>query len=87
MKKNLHIIFRENKWFVVREGTRTVVKTFKSKPNAMSFAYHDTLKNDACIFEHDEHGKIKTVKCPKKEIPRVLKIFRLKFGLDEDKRR
>jgi len=83
MKKNLHIIFRDNKWFVIRENTRTVVKKFKSRARAMSFAYHNTLKNDACIFIHDEHGRIKNVKCPKKEMPKILKTFRLKFGLDK----
>ena len=81
MKKNTHIVLRNGKWAVVKEGAKRASRVFKARASALSYAYHDTLKEDTCMFVHDKNGKIKSVKCPKREVPGLLKHFQMKYGL------
>jgi len=53
MKKNTHIVLRNGKWAVVKEGAKRASRVFKARASALSYAYHDTLKEDTCMFVHD----------------------------------
>ena len=82
MKKNTHIVLKNGHWAVLKEGARRASRIFKTRASALSYAYHDSLKEDTCMFVHDKDGKIKSVKCPKREVPGLLKRFQERYGLN-----
>lgn len=81
MKKNNHIVIKNGKWAVIGEGAKKAKKTFMTRASALSYAYTESLEKDTCIYVHDNSGKIRSVKCPKRETPSLLKRFQEKYGL------
>ena len=81
MRQNNHVINEDGKWTVLKEGSRRLKKVFETKADALFYAYDNSRDDDTCVYVHDVEGKVRSVKCPKRQTTSLLRRFQEKYGL------
>ncbi len=61
-QKNEHVVPKNKKWAVRREGSEKVSKLFETQREAMDYAGNIAKKDDVSMIVHKHNGKFKNFK-------------------------
>ena len=58
MKKNIHVLYRDEKWISKEENSKDFLKTFDTKENAIEYSRKKAKENKVELIIHNINNKI-----------------------------